>query len=210
MFKGMARPGSAWPGSVIEVCGGVPDLKPYPYAPGEARRLIQEAGYEGYEFGVPSYKRPVCPEFQELVEVVCGYWEKIGLKPKIFMSDWSIFQEKLRTGNTQGTICGMDSSQSPSVPSLLVRMKERTYSKYKRSIIQDPKVDEMFDKASSSLDPAEVAKILVDVYLYHYNQYHFIPICHINREYATTQRIPEWDLGGRRQDRNFNGLIRQP
>jgi peptide/nickel transport system substrate-binding protein len=209
IFGGWARPVTAYPGSTIMVCGKVPDLKPYPYDPEEAKRLIKDGGFLGYEFSVPSYNRPGCPEFRDLVEAVCGYWEKIGLKPKIFMTDWSVYQERWRSGTSQGTVYGTNSMWTPSIPSQLVRMRDRAHSKFKPTAIRDPKVDEMFDKASNSLDPAEVGRLLVDIHLYHYEKYHFIPICHINEEVATTKRIPEWDLGMRRTDRNYNELIRQ-
>ncbi len=77
------------------------------------------------------------------------------------------------------------------------------------TLTNDPKLDEMFNRASGSLDPVEVGKILVEAYLYQYNQYHYIPICHTNDELATTKRIPGWDLGKRRKDMNLNDLIRQ-
>ena len=58
LLGGMAKPMCylAWFG-IISGVGGDPTLKPYPYDPQEARRLIKEGGWEGYEFTVVSY----CP-----------------------------------------------------------------------------------------------------------------------------------------------------
>ena len=42
ILAGMAKPVGTWPGSSISALGGDPNLKPYPYDPQEARRLIKE------------------------------------------------------------------------------------------------------------------------------------------------------------------------
>ena len=42
-------------------------------------------------------------------------------------------------------------------------------------MVNDTKVDAMFDKVSRSRDPAEVAKMLLDVYQYNDDQYQYIP-----------------------------------
>ena len=75
--------------------GGDPTLKPYPYDPQEARRLIKEGGWEGYEFTLISYDRPGCPEFPQVVEALAGYWQKIGLKPKIRITEYAVWRECL-------------------------------------------------------------------------------------------------------------------
>jgi len=67
-------------------------LTPYPYDPDAARRLIREGGYEGHEFVVPVFDRTEFPEFPKAAEAVVGYWEKIGLKPKILMVTGLNFQ----------------------------------------------------------------------------------------------------------------------
>ena len=63
LFAGMAKPIATYPGSSVTAIGCDPKLKPYPYDPQEARRLIKEGGWEGYEFTLVSYDRAGCPEF---------------------------------------------------------------------------------------------------------------------------------------------------
>ena len=96
LFAGLAKPIATYPGSNISAVGGDPTLKPYPYDPQEARRLIKEGGWEGYEFTLMSYARAGCPEFPQVVEAIAGYWEKIGLKPKIRMTEWAVWRKAWR------------------------------------------------------------------------------------------------------------------
>jgi ABC-type transport system substrate-binding protein len=67
----------------------------------------------------------------------------------------------------------------------------------------------MFDKASSSLDMAEIKEITGEIYRYAYDNYLFIPIAQMDDEIATSKRIPAWDPGARRTDRNYTEIIRQ-
>ncbi len=209
ILEGGGAPVAGFPGDNIFACGGDPSLKPYPYDPQEARRLIKEGGYEGYGFTMASYPRDGLPEFQKIVEVVVGYWQKIGLKPKIFMTEYATLRASWRAEKVQNTVCGMDTTSVPECGTLLNRMQERYSSYEKRSVAHDPKYDAWFKKAYSSLDEAEVAKILGEMYRVSYDQHLIVPICSINDEIACTKRVPDWDPGQRRDDRNYNDVIKQ-
>ena len=86
---------------------------------------------------------------------------------------------------------------------------DRWYFKNPRSRVNVPELNEKFEKMEKSVDVAEVAKLLAEVYRYNYEQYSQIPICEIPEKIATTKRIPKWDPGNRRVDRNYNDLIKQ-
>jgi len=107
LLAGQGTPVATLPGDVARTCGGDPALKPYPYDFEEAKRLIKEGGYEGYEFGIPIFDRSGFPEFPQVAETVVGYWQKIGLKPKIFMTEWTAWREKWRTQKSENTIMGV-------------------------------------------------------------------------------------------------------
>ena len=98
---------------------------------------------------------------------------------------------------------------NPECGSLLTRTEERYASSEPRHIVRDPKIDEWYKRATTTLDVAEVAKILGEVYRYSYDQHLTIPISMVNDEIAYTKRVPDWDPGRRRQDRNYNDIIRQ-
>ena len=88
-------------------------------------------------------------------------------------------------------------------------MEEKYASSERRAIVHDPKMDDWLKRASNTLDMAEIAKILGEVYRYSYDQHLMVPICMINDEIACTKRIPDWDPGRRRDDRNINAIIAQ-
>ena len=146
---------------------------------------------------------------QALVEVVCGYWNKIGVKPKIFNVEWPKFYEMRASPKVKGMIHCVDSTTSAAPSELMARYRQQFHSTMPRTMLKDPKVDEMIETAERSLDLTEVERISVDLYLYLYDDYVFMPICDISDESATSKRVPKWDPGLRRNDRNFNDIIRQ-
>ncbi len=207
IFAGRAKPTSAYPGSNILKCGGDPTQKPYPYSPDEARRLIKEGKWEGYEFTVYSYPRAGCPELHNVVETVCGYWEKIGLKPKIFMTEFASAWENARLRKLPNVVLPTDSSTDPTCPTVLARLGDKYYPTVPRVLAHTPELTKMFDRARASLDLGEVAKILGDIHRYTYDQYFQVPICEINDEIAANKKIPIWNPGIRRDDRNYDAIL---
>ena len=209
IFEGMASPTTTYPGMNISGVRGAPVLKPYPYDPKEARRLIKEGKFEGVEVIVPNIPRAGCPEMSQMVEAVCGYWEKVGLKPKIQNIEWPQFRALRRARKTVGQVQFTDATSTKGVSLILMLFRENLHSKGENPFVNDPKVDEMIDRGEKSLDRAEVEQIVSDLYRYMYDNHVFIAICDIDDMIATTKRVPKWDPGQRRNERNFIDLIKQ-
>jgi ABC-type transport system substrate-binding protein len=209
LFAGMAKPIATYPGPKIFAVGGDLTLKPYPYSPQEARRLIKEGGWEGHEVSLISYDRAGCPEFPRMVEAIAGYWEKVGLKPRIRVTEWNVWRSARFEPKGQNSIYGTDDTLNPEAGSLLIKFKEKFSSKSKISTVNILELNEKIDRIEKSLDIAEVSKLMAEIYRYAYDQYLMIPICETLDQIATTPKISKWDLGLRRMDRNYYELIRQ-
>ncbi len=209
LLEGLADPIAAYPGSKISAVGGDPKLKAHPYDPQEARRLIKEGGWEGHEVTLISYDRAGFPELHEVIEALAGYWEKIGLKTKVNRTDWGVWRRARFEPKAQNTIYGSDDTVNPNAGALLIKFIERMSSKTKLATVHIRELDEKIERAEKSIDVDEVSKILADLYRYDYDHYLMIPICETFDEIATTKRIPKWDPGLRRMDRNYYDLIRQ-
>ena len=209
IFAGLAKPVGTWPGSIISALGGDPALKPYPYDPQEARRLIKEGGWDGFEFTLVSFPRGSLPELERVNEAVAGYWEKIGLKPKFRMTEWAVWRKawRSRAKEVENTVYGNDSFTD--LPNLTRGFMQFYYFKWKESAVNIPYLNERFDRINKSLNVDEISKLLVEIYRYSYDNYLIIPICELSELTATTKRIPKWNLGARRNDRNYYDLIRQ-
>ncbi len=209
IFGGRAKPTTTYPGANIAGVRDAPLLKPYPYDPGEARRLIKEGGYEGFEFQVPSYARVGCPELPQVVEAACGNWEKVGLKPKIFNIDVAKYLELRRNQKTKGHVQVTNTTTSSALSALLMLFRDNLYSTMPMTLVKDPKADEMLERAERSTDRSEVEKVVANLYRYMYDNYVFIPICDIDDEIATSKKVPKWEPSTRRNDININDMIKQ-
>ncbi len=209
IFAGLAKPIATWPGSRISAVGGDLTLKPYAYDPQEAKRLVKEGGWEGYEFILVSYARAGCPEIQLVVEALAGYWQAVGLKPKLQLTDFGVFRTLSRSRKTDNMIYGTDDGANPEIAGLLIKCMERYYGKNMMSRVDIPELNEKFERIVKSTDVAEMSKLMAEIYRYAYDQYLMIPICEFPEKIATTKRIPPWNPGVRRVDRNYYDLIKQ-
>ena len=210
LLGGLAKLAAFFPGT--HMAAFEPDLlklTPYPYDPQEARRLIKEGGWEGYEFTLISMPRAGLSEYPQIVEAVAGYWQKIGLNPKIRMTEWASYRKQYADRKTQNIIHGTDSAMSPDVLALLERIEDRWDFSKPRSTVNIPELNERFERIGKSLDIAEITKLLAEICRYAYDNYLVIPMCDLPDMIAATKRIPKWNPGLLRNDMNYNGLIRQ-
>jgi ABC-type transport system substrate-binding protein len=78
----------------------------YPFDQAAAKQLLAEAGYpNGFSFRFISYTQQGIPETPRVVEAIAGYWQQIGLDPKITAIDYTTYNNNNRlTLKTAGDI----------------------------------------------------------------------------------------------------------
>lgn len=82
------------------------DKYQYQYDPAQAVQLLGEAGYpSGFSFNLISYATPGSPEIPRVIEALAGYWEQIGLNPKIQMTNYTTYtSQNYNPAKTAGNV----------------------------------------------------------------------------------------------------------
>jgi ABC-type transport system substrate-binding protein len=83
-------------GAIPPSLGGYRKRAPYPYDPGKAKRLLEEAGF-GDGFAMELWLRE-SPEGNRLVEAIQGYLAKVDVDVRIVKREWSAFKEAVSNG----------------------------------------------------------------------------------------------------------------
>ncbi|MBI4082104.1 MAG: hypothetical protein HY423_05780 [Candidatus Lambdaproteobacteria bacterium] len=164
-----------------------PRLKPYPYDPDRARRLLAEAGYPN-GFSVP-FKFPSgrFAQDREVAEAVAGMLAKVGVKAEMIALESGEFLRQLR--NRELGPMHFSGTAPPADPHFMLSQYR---SDWRYSYVQNAELDKLIDLGNSTVDEAQRQKyyeqatelmhsLAPSVYLYQSLDF-----------YGATRRLKNW------------------
>ena len=176
LLHGKGKPAAVFPSSPISI-GYPADLKPYPYDPAKAKKLLAEAGYPN-GFSIKLFALPTggFTQYLQLAEIVAGYWEAIGVTTSIVPTDIGAFRplyianpqkpEIVGQAGTFATTGRLNGSDSLRI----------WWSAKGRIIKMANTVDDIASKAAGEATIDGIAAQVKKAYKILYNEYRGVPI----------------------------------
>jgi peptide/nickel transport system substrate-binding protein len=177
VLHGIGEPMPTFLSSVYPI-GIDPALKPYPYDPAKARRLLAEAGFPN-GFDTEIYSSSVMPK--EVTEAVVAYWGQVGVRAKIKFIDYVAWARLDNThGNGPMSITRFPNAiYDPSHPIGGSAVKGGTWSDY-----NNPEVNTLFAESVNVFDAGERDRIFRKIVQILYDDAHSVPITELYISFA--------------------------
>jgi peptide/nickel transport system substrate-binding protein len=170
-YKGFAKPGGWWFWSEQTWGYDASQWQADPYDPNKAKQLLQDAGYPA-KFNPQSVTLYTNAVMADLVQILQGYWEAVGLNTDVQVVDsqvWlslSFVRVKSETDKQVGAVMPW---VAPSFFNNVYHSANLFTSTGTRSTGNDPKADQMYQAAVSELDDAKAKQLWQQMMHYGYD-----------------------------------------
>jgi peptide/nickel transport system substrate-binding protein len=172
-YKGLAQPGSRWQMQINVGWGWDPSWQPDPYDVTKAKALLAEAGYPD------KFKDPVIRLYGQqyhfdMVQMVMGYWNKLGVQTKYTPVDAikfaGLFFASARApgGDNIGAVIPW---LWPGAFNAVYHSANMYISTGVHATGNDPKADELYQKCVTELDPVKAKQYYTDFQNYGYSMW---------------------------------------
>ncbi len=163
--------------------GADPTLKPYPYDPEKAKKLLAEAGYpNGFEARL-AYGTYM-PQIQEQAEAIAADLGKIGIRVKLEPYERAVMWERYKNRQHQMYIYFWDDAPEPDR-----YMYSLFHSKSRDYYYKNETVDRLLEKGRTTLDPAERAKVYRELDRFLYEDAPWVYLYVIPEVYAVSNAV---------------------
>jgi peptide/nickel transport system substrate-binding protein len=179
----------------------------YTYDPGRAKKLLADAGHpNGFALDVYAYQLPGLPEGKAMAEAVAGYWEKIGIKPRLIPVDYPAFRKVWVDRKAPGAI-GYFNIANRNWIGAFALLEKQAYSPSKANdTANDPEIDGMIAQVLKQTDREKINALLRNVFTRLRSEHLGMPLVYVHSPYATSKTLGKWNPGTVMYDLFFDQL----
>ena len=188
-----------WP----DIFEGIADgIAPYGYDPVEARRLLDDAGYDGTEFRILTYPRNNFPEGVRFLEAIAGYWRAVGVNAVNVPTEAARASADRRAHVLDNSSTYVAAENRP-LPAWVAILRVIFHTTGSLTVTQEPVVDAIIERLETSIDPNDALAAMKDLTRWFHDEYGTLTTVNINIPYAASDKITNWNLGQRPYDQNY-------
>ena len=210
IFAGRAEPaaipmGLSW--SFKDIGFKVTPEMAYTYDPARAKKLLADAGHpNGFALDVYAFQLPGLPEGKAFAEAVAGYWEKIGIKPKLIPVDYPAFR-KLWVDRKIPSAVGYYNIANRNWIGTYALLEKMAYSPSKpNDTANDPEIDGMIAQVMKQTDREKINTLMRNIYTRLRSEHYGVPVVYLHSPYATSKTLGKWNPGSVMYDLFFDEL----
>jgi peptide/nickel transport system substrate-binding protein len=172
-----------------------PDMQ-YAYDPARAKRLLADAGHAGgFALDMYAFQLPGLPEGKAFAEAIAGYWEKIGVKPRLIPVDYPAFR-KLWVDRKAPEAVGYYNVANRDWIGTFALLEKMAYTPSKlNDSVNDPEVDGMIAQVLRQTDREKINTLMRNIFTRLRSEHHGVPVVYIHSPYATSKTLGKWNPG---------------
>ena len=164
-----------------------PDLKPVPYDPQRAKKLLADAGYpDGVDLVFDAFQGRYSKD-KELAEAIAGQLTKVGIRTKVVIHEWGVFTKRMwsHQSNPIALLAWVDNVGDPDIQNYRVLQTGGTWSQN-----SDPKLDEIIKAVAGEMNPDKRRALIMKQQEYMRQSY---PIAYLLQTGIITAVSPKLD-----------------
>ena len=168
----------------------------YPYVVARAKKLLADAGLAGgFPLDIYAFQLPGLPEGKAFAEAVAGYWEKVGVKPKLIPVDYPAFR-KLWVDRKAPGIVGYYNIANRDWIGAYALLEKMAYGPSKlNDTVNDPEVDGMLAQVMRQTDREKINTLMRNVFTRLRSEHAGVPVVYLHSPYATSKTLGKWNPG---------------
>jgi ABC-type transport system substrate-binding protein len=168
----------------------------YPYDPARAKKLLAEAGFaNGFPLTMHAFQLPGLPEGKAFAEAVAGYWQKVGVQPKLVPVDYPAFRKNWFDRATPGAF-GYYNVANRDWIGAYAFLEKQAYTKSKAGdTVNDPEIDGMIEQVMRQTDKEKIGTLMRNVYTRLRSEHYGLPVVYLHSPYAASKTLGKWNPG---------------
>ncbi|MGH1472285.1 MAG: ABC transporter substrate-binding protein [Cellvibrionaceae bacterium] len=166
------------------------DVKPYPFDPEKAKRLLSEAGYpKGFPITLKTFTTTPGAELPIIAEIIGMYWQQIGLAVDVVPIDWISH----RSAQVNGKVNGISwTHRGIAFPTPLVGLQASYSSNSVFSTFATEESEKRLNDIEYSLSLEEREKMIKQFGQYIHDQATGVFLLFSNEPYGVSKRVKHW------------------